>query len=81
MSNSFESLLTEHEVARLLHVSVATIRKRRLFRQPPPWVKIGASVRYERKALEEFICNGQQPVTTTTARPLSKPGLRTMEEK
>ena len=33
-SNSTQDLLTEHEVAKLLKVSVATIRRRRLFRQP-----------------------------------------------
>jgi len=53
--NTLETLLTEHEVARLLKVSVATIRRRRLFRQPPEWVKIGASVRYQPDAVRRFI--------------------------
>jgi len=54
-NNVLETLLTEHEVARLLKVSVATIRRRRLFRQPPEWVKIGASVRYKPDAVRRFI--------------------------
>ena len=49
--NQVEELLTEHDVARLLRVSVATIRRRRLFGQPPDYIKIGASVRYRREAI------------------------------
>jgi hypothetical protein len=52
---SVEDLLTEHEVAKLLKVSVATIRRRRLFREPPNFLKIGASVRYKREAIERLI--------------------------
>jgi predicted DNA-binding transcriptional regulator AlpA len=52
---TLETLLTEHEVAKLLKISVATIRRRRLFRQPPEWIKIGASVRYRPEAVERLI--------------------------
>jgi len=62
MPDNSEDLLVEQEAARLLRWSVANMRKRRLLGLPPAWVKIGASVRYQRKALEEFIHNGQQPV-------------------
>ena len=55
-----EELLTEHEVAQLLKVSVATIRRRRLFRQPPDFVKLGASVRYRREAIQRLIENSEQ---------------------
>jgi hypothetical protein len=41
-----EPLLDEREVARLLKISVATIRRRRLFGKPPEYMKIGSSVRY-----------------------------------
>jgi predicted DNA-binding transcriptional regulator AlpA len=58
MNNISETLLTEHEVARLLKLSVATIRRRRLFRQSPEWIKIGASVRYRREAIQELIETG-----------------------
>jgi predicted DNA-binding transcriptional regulator AlpA len=57
---SIEDLLTEHEVAELLRVSVATIRRRRLLRQPPEWLKIGASVRYTRASIGRFIDSSQQ---------------------
>ena len=54
-SNAFEALFTEHDLAQLLKVSVATIRRRRLLRQPPNWVKIGASVRYRPADIAAFI--------------------------
>lgn len=57
---TLEDLLTEHEVAKLLKVSVATIRRRRLFRQPPDFVKIGASVRYRREAIQRLIESAEQ---------------------
>jgi predicted DNA-binding transcriptional regulator AlpA len=55
-----EELLTEQDVAKLLKVSVATIRRRRLFRQPPDFIKIGASVRYRRAAIERLIDSAEQ---------------------
>jgi predicted DNA-binding transcriptional regulator AlpA len=60
VSQAHEQLLTEQEVARLLKVSVATIRRRRLFRQPPDFVKIGASVRYRREAIQRLIESAEQ---------------------
>jgi predicted DNA-binding transcriptional regulator AlpA len=59
-SNTHETLLTERQVAELLNVSVATIRRRRLFRQPPEFVKIGASVRYTRASIQKLIESGQR---------------------
>jgi predicted DNA-binding transcriptional regulator AlpA len=58
MNHEIETLLTENEVAELLNISVATIRRRRLFRQPPEWVKIGASVRYRPEAVQRLIEGG-----------------------
>jgi hypothetical protein len=59
-NNSLDDVLTEHEVARMLKVSVATIRRRRLFRQPPDFLKIGASVRYRREAIQRLIQSAEQ---------------------
>ena len=53
-------LLTEHDVAAFLKVSVATIRRRRLFKQPPDFIKIGASVRYRREAIQRLIDSAEQ---------------------
>jgi hypothetical protein len=60
-SNPLQELLTERDVARLLKVSVATIRRRRLMRQPPTWLKIGALVRYRREAINRLIEGAEQP--------------------
>jgi len=60
IDNPLQELLTEHEVARLLKVSVATIRRRRLFHQPPDFVKLGASVRYKREAIQRLIDSAEQ---------------------
>ncbi len=54
-TDTLETLLTEHDVARILKVSVATIRRRRLVRQPPNWVKIGTSVRYTVASIANLI--------------------------
>ena len=49
------TLLTEQQVADLLNISIATVRRRRLFGQPPDYVKIGASVRYRPEAVQRLI--------------------------
>jgi predicted DNA-binding transcriptional regulator AlpA len=41
-----DALLNEHDVARLTSMSVATVRRWRLFGQGPMFIKIGAAVRY-----------------------------------
>ena len=41
-----ENLLNEYDVARLTALSVASVRRWRLLRQGPRFVKIGAAVRY-----------------------------------
>lgn len=46
-----EPLLNEHEVAGICKLSVATIRRLRLFGRGPRYMKIGASVRYRREDL------------------------------
>jgi predicted DNA-binding transcriptional regulator AlpA len=47
--------LNEHEVARLCSMSVASVRRWRLFRKGPPFVKFGAAVRYRRQDLEKWL--------------------------
>jgi predicted DNA-binding transcriptional regulator AlpA len=41
-----ESLLNEHDVARITGLSVASVRRWRLLRQGPKYLKIGSAVRY-----------------------------------
>lgn len=58
-NSTVETLLTEREVAMLLKLSVATIRRRRLFRMPPEFIKIGSSVRYSQDSVRKLIENGK----------------------
>ena len=41
------TLLNEHDVARITELSVASVRRWRLLRQGPKYIKIGAAVRYK----------------------------------
>lgn len=59
---TIEPLLTEKEVARLLNVSVATIRRRRLAQQPPEWIKLNGSVRYRPETIRRFISERERKV-------------------
>jgi predicted DNA-binding transcriptional regulator AlpA len=45
--NAIGSLLNEHDVARITGLSVASVRRWRLIRQGPKYLKIGAAVRYK----------------------------------
>ena len=45
--NAIENLLNEHDVARITGLSVASVRRWRLLRQGPKYLKIGAAVRYK----------------------------------
>src|SRR5437762_1701194 len=45
-NSEIEPLVTEREVAAATRLSLASIRRRRLFGQPPKWVKVGFAVRY-----------------------------------
>ena len=48
-NNDFEALLNEHDVARITGLSVASVRRWRLLRQGPRYLKIGSAVRYRRE--------------------------------
>jgi hypothetical protein len=44
---SLDGLLTEYDVARITNLSVASVRRWRLFRRGPRYLKIGSAVRYK----------------------------------
>ena len=46
-SSSIATLLNEYDVARITGMSVASVRRWRLLRQGPQYIKIGAAVRYK----------------------------------
>jgi len=48
-------LMNEHQVAKFLQLSVASVRRWRLFRTGPKYLKIGAAVRYRREDVESCI--------------------------
>jgi predicted DNA-binding transcriptional regulator AlpA len=56
-SNTLESLLTEHDVVRITRLSLASIRRWRLLRQGPPFVKLGAAVRYRPGDLNSWLAS------------------------
>jgi excisionase family DNA binding protein len=49
------TLLTEEEVAKQLHVSVASLRRWRLERRGPQFIKVGSLVRYRPEEIEAWL--------------------------
>jgi predicted DNA-binding transcriptional regulator AlpA len=68
VSEKLEPMLNERDVARITGLSVQTIRRWRLFRGGPKYLKIGAAVRYRREDilawLESRPSGGEQQVKT-----------------
>jgi len=50
-------LLSEYQVAELLSMSVATIRRWRHIKEGPPYIKLGSSVRYHAETLLTWVKN------------------------
>jgi predicted DNA-binding transcriptional regulator AlpA len=50
-----QSLLNEFDVARVTGLSVASVRRWRLLRQGPKYLKIGAAVRYKPEDLTSWL--------------------------
>jgi len=61
------NLMTEEQVSELLNVSVASLRRWRLERRGPAFIKVGSLVRYKPEDLELWL--RAQP-TGGTARPV-----------
>jgi hypothetical protein len=49
------TLLTEDDVAKQLHVSTASLRRWRLERRGPQFIKVGSLVRYRPEELEAWL--------------------------
>ena len=54
-SNTQEKLLNEHDVARITGLSVASVRRWRLLRQGPKFLKLGSAVRYRSEDLAAWL--------------------------
>jgi predicted DNA-binding transcriptional regulator AlpA len=55
LPNKLVHLLNEFAVAETLGISVATVRRWRLLRQGPKFIKIGASVRYKQDDVAHWL--------------------------
>lgn len=85
--NAIDPLLNEHDVARITGLSVASVRRWRLLRQGPKYLKIGASVRYRAEDISawletrptggENLADGS-PQNGYTSVPLGKVSERTV---
>ena len=53
--DTLTTLLNEHDVARITGLSVQTVRRWRLLRQGPPFIKLGAAVRYKPEAISVWL--------------------------
>jgi predicted DNA-binding transcriptional regulator AlpA len=78
ISNALDSLLNEHEVAGVVGLSVASIRRRRLLRQPPTFVRIGSAIRYRRQDIADWLAS--LPNTTSTKPRRAKGGGQNQTE-
>jgi predicted DNA-binding transcriptional regulator AlpA len=56
-SNLVQELLTERDVARITGLSVASVRRWRLLRQGPKYIKIGAAVRYRPEDVSAWLAS------------------------
>jgi excisionase family DNA binding protein len=57
VEKNMNTLLTEEEVAERLHVSLASIRRWRLERRGPQFIKVGSLVRYRPDDLESWLAS------------------------
>jgi predicted DNA-binding transcriptional regulator AlpA len=55
--NTLEELLTEHDVARITGLSVASVRRWRLLRQGPKYLKLGSAVRYRSEDITVWLAS------------------------
>ena len=56
LNKALETLLNEHDVARITGLSVATVRRWRLFGNGPRFIKVsGSAVRYRPEDLKTYL--------------------------
>jgi predicted DNA-binding transcriptional regulator AlpA len=55
LQNAIANLLNEYDVSRITGLSVASVRRWRLFRQGPRYLKIGSAVRYKPEDLAAWL--------------------------
>jgi predicted DNA-binding transcriptional regulator AlpA len=53
--HTIEDLLNEHDVARITGLSVASVRRWRLLKQGPKYLKLGSAVRYRSEDVAKWL--------------------------
>jgi predicted DNA-binding transcriptional regulator AlpA len=53
--SAFERLINDHEVAAMVGVSVATVRRWRLLRSGPRYLRIGVLIRYRPESIRQWL--------------------------
>ena len=74
--NLAQTLLTETEVAKHLRVSLAALRKWRVMKRGPQFLKIGSLVRYRQADVDQWLASlpvGGGPQNTTAPADHSHP--------
>jgi predicted DNA-binding transcriptional regulator AlpA len=66
--NTIERLLNEHDVAEMLGVSVATVRRWRLLKTGPKYLKVGVLVKYQSSDLQRWLASRPTGGTVTETR-------------
>jgi predicted DNA-binding transcriptional regulator AlpA len=56
-NSPLQELLNERDVARITGLSVASVRRWRLLRRGPTYLKIGAAVRYKREDVTAWLAS------------------------
>jgi predicted DNA-binding transcriptional regulator AlpA len=55
VNNTLKALLNERDVARITGLSVASVRRWRLLRRGPKYLKIGSAVRYKSEDISAWL--------------------------
>lgn len=55
MMTDTKSLVTEREAARMLNISMSTLRRRRIGGRRPNYIRLGRLIRYTRSEIEAVI--------------------------
>ena len=71
-ANTLETLLNEHDVARVTGLSVASVRRWRLLRQGPKYLKIGAAVRYKPEDISVWLESARAVLSAKVEHPREK---------
>jgi predicted DNA-binding transcriptional regulator AlpA len=56
-NNAPAELLNEYDVARITGLSVASVRRWRLFKKGPRYIKLGAAVRYRAEDVSAWLAD------------------------